>query len=83
MSQTSNNKHKDIPQGTTKKDLWDAFESEEVISVFREEFSKRNCLHEFMDYHGLEKTHAKLAEMIEWRAMLRACMESKPEGGVE
>lgn len=79
MSQAS----KDIPQDYPTTELWDAFQSDEVASVFREEFGKRYCLHEFIEDRGLEKTRMKLAEIIEWRSMLQSVIESKPKGGVQ
>lgn len=67
----------DIPQDIQDKELWDAFQSDEVAEVFREEFGKRWNLHEFMETHNLERTREKLIEIIEWRRMLRAVRPTK------
>jgi hypothetical protein len=81
-SNTSNNKFKDILQGIPEKDLWEAFRSTEVFAVFREEFGKRWSLYEFLYNEGLHQTGDMLAEILEWRAMLRAAQEA-PKGGAE
>ena len=75
-------KHKDIPQGTPKNDMWEAFQNQDVEAVFRYEFGHRYCLHEFMENHGLRQTRDMLALVIESRKKLRAAWEA-PEGGVE